>query len=273
MIKHKGKKNILLHSGRIYTQNPTTPFYQAMVIADGKIAWLGNDNDLYAIPTNKYDILDLQGKTVLPSFCDAHMHFTFWAFSLIRLDLDGCRSYREVLRKIKDYAKTLKRGEWLVGRGWQPIQWKKQIQPHKKDLDKIIPNNPVALLSKDEHAVWVNSKTLKLAGIDKNSADPAGGKIDKDAKGEPTGILLANAAEIVYRILPPPGGSKARKAIAAAQTKAHSLGITAVGSFDSIDGFAAVQKYNQEHGLKLRVSWMKYCAWESEPVLVMIISG
>jgi predicted amidohydrolase YtcJ len=254
MIRHKGKKNTLLHSGRIYTQNPSAPFYQAMVIADGKIAWLGNNSDLYAIPSDKYDILDLSGKTVLPSFCDAHMHFAFWAFSLIRLDLDGCGSYQEVLRRIKAYAKSLKRGEWLVGKGWQPIQWEKQVEPHKKDLDKIFPNNPVALLSKDEHAVWVNSKTLMLAGIYNSSADPVGGKIARDAGGEPTGILLANAAELVYKIMPPPGGSKGQKAIASAQIQAHSLGITSVGSFDSIEGFAAVQKYNQEHGLKLRVS-------------------
>lgn len=245
---------MLLHSGRIYTQNPITPFYQAMIIADGKIAWLGNNHDLYAIPSDKYDIFDLGGRTVLPSFCDAHMHLAFWAFSLIRLDLDGCRSYREVLAKIRAMAANLKRGEWLVGKGWQPIQWKKPVQPGKQDLDKIIRNHPVALLSKDEHAVWVNSKTLKILGIDRNSADPAGGRIDRDPGGEPTGILLANAAELVYKIMPPPQGAKATRAIKAAQDKAHSLGITAVGSFDSIEGFAAVQKFYQEHGFKLRIS-------------------
>jgi len=254
MNKSNMNKNLLLHSGRIYTQNPRSPFYQALIIANGRIAWLGNNDDLYAVPSDQYEIIDLEGKTVLPAFCDAHMHFAFWAFSMIRLDLDGCSSYRAVLHKVRTHAKILERGEWLIARGWQPLQWRENIIPHKKDLDKILPDIPAVLFSKDEHQAWVNSKLLQLAGIEKSTPDLRGGEIVRDESGEPTGILKANAVNPIYKIMPIPNKPKAMAAIENAQKIAHSLGITAAASFDSINGFSTLQEYRQRRNLKLRIS-------------------
>jgi predicted amidohydrolase YtcJ len=254
MISGTPKKNMLLHSGRIYTQNPEHPFFEAVAIADGRIIWLGLNDDLYKIPPDKFEIIDLKGKTVLPSFCDAHLHFVFWALSLTRLDLDGCKSYNEVLNRIKKAAKTLKKNEWLIGKGWQRDHWTRNVWPHKRDLDMIVLNNPVALLSKDEHLTWTNTIGLKKANITANTPDPSGGVIVRDEHGELTGILKETASHLFFDKVPRPVGSKAFNAIDQAQNLAHSLGITSIGCFDGISGFTTLQQYHRKHGLKLRIN-------------------
>jgi len=248
------KKNIILHSGNIYTQNPKYPFCQAVAFAGGRIVWMGSNDDLYKLPPEKFEIIDLHGKTVLPSFCDAHVHFVFWALSLTRLDLDGCKSYNEVLNRIKKASKSLKKNEWLIGKGWRRDQWTRDVWPHKRDLDMIVPNNPVALLSKDEHLTWTNTAGLKKTKISTNTPNPSGGEISRDEHGELTGILKETASHQFFDNVPKPVGSKAFMAVQQAQELAHSLGITSVGCFDGISGFSTLQQYHQKHGLKLRVS-------------------
>ncbi|MBD3219031.1 MAG: amidohydrolase family protein, partial [candidate division Zixibacteria bacterium] len=123
MTKSRIKENLLFHNGRIYTQAPEKPFCQALGIIDGKIAWMGMDDDLYQLPPDKFKIINLHGRIVLPSFFEAHMHFAFWAWSLGHIDLSECWSYDETLRTIRKSMRRLKRGEWLVGRGWFRDGW------------------------------------------------------------------------------------------------------------------------------------------------------
>ncbi len=246
-------KNYLFHNARIYTQDKSHPFYQAMAVMNGRIVWLGMEDDLYHLPSEKFEIIDLLGKTVLPSFCDAHMHFVFWALSLARVDLRGCKTYQEALNRLEKRAKELKKNEWLVGQGWHKDSWKKSVWPHKKDLDKIAPHNPAAVFSYDEHSLWANSLALKKAGIDSKTENPQGGEIVRDDSGEATGILKETAMGLVHDIVPGKSEKTAMKLIAEAQQKLHTLGITSLGGFDSIDGFGLMQKYHLERGLKVRI--------------------
>ncbi|HDS01203.1 MAG TPA: amidohydrolase, partial [candidate division Zixibacteria bacterium] len=254
MNKERKTENLLLYNGRIYTQVPEAPFYQALGIAGGKIVWLGMDDELYQLPPDKFKIINLRGKTVLPSFFEAHMHFAFWAWSLGYIELSGCKSYQETLRAIKSRSQELERGQWLVGQGWFKDGWENPVWPHKKDLDRLVPNHPAVMMSRDQHAIWVNSRALLKAGIRADTPDPRGGEIVRDESGEPTGILKDTAAQQVYRIMKPPTDVRGSLLLKTAEMHAHSLGITGVASFDSIDGFRRVQSFHRKIGLKLRVS-------------------
>lgn len=271
-INHNSK-NLLLHSGRIYTQDPEYPFFQAMAIADGRIQWLGNNDDLYAIPSDRYEIIDLAGQTVLPGFCDAHMHFGYWAATLDQINVHGCKSYRQVLNKLKQAAQNLKRGEWLTGTGWQHDQWKEGVWPHRDDLDKIAPANPAAISSHDEHCMWLNSAALKKIKIDENTADPEGGEISRDKNGRLTGILKEKATGMAYRSIPHPKGKKAHDLLERAQRKCHQLGITALSSFDSVEGFHALQEYHRKTGFKLRIAYYLPSRFLDEAVTLGLVSG
>ncbi|MBD3216967.1 MAG: amidohydrolase family protein, partial [candidate division Zixibacteria bacterium] len=178
----------------------------------------------------------------------------FWAWSLGHIDLSECWSYDETLRTIRKSMRRLKRGEWLVGRGWFRDGWENPAWPHKKDLDKIAPNHPAVMMNRDQHAIWVNSKALKMAGITADTPDPKGGEIVRDPSGEPTGILKDTAAQPVYKRMKSPTGKRAMELLKNAVDHAHALGITGVASFDSIDGFKKVQEFHRKYGLGLRLN-------------------
>jgi len=255
MPESETKRNILFHSGHIYTQDPGQPYCQAMVIANGRVQWLGNNDDLFAVPADSYAIADLGGRMVLPGFCDAHMHYVFWAQSRSCVNLDGCRSYREVLNKIGTYAAKLAKGEWLVGQGWQKDQWSRPIWPNRSDLDRVTGNRPAAIFSRDEHLLWVNSVALERGRITADTADPAGGEIARDSSGQPTGILKEKAASLIWRIVPNPSERRTLNALAQAEEECHALGITALSSFDTLDNFSLLQTYHQRRGCRLRIAY------------------
>ena len=250
---YTGRRKFLLHSGNIRTLDPTYPRAQAMVIDGSEITWLGNNDDIVAIPLDEYQLINLSGRTVLPSFTDAHVHFAFFAQSLVNLNLDGCKSYREALGRIRKFAAKLSKNEWLIGKGWSKDSWKDARLPHKSDLDKIIPNNPAAIFSKDEHLLWTNSLGLKIGGIDSAALDPDGGRIARDKNGEPTGILMENACALVLRHCRRLSKKKAFDLINNAITECHKKGVTSVGNFDDIENFALLQDYHNRKNLKIRI--------------------
>jgi len=247
------QEKLLLHSGKIRTFDPSHPMAEALVIDNGKIRWIGKNEDIIGIPADEYRLINLGGRTVIPSFGDAHVHFAFFAQSLSNLNLDGCKSYGEALKRVEAYASKLKKGEWLLGKGWRKDDWPDSRWPHKANLDKIAPDNPAALYSHDEHVLWTNSLGLKIGGVDRNTADPVGGEIDRDSSGNPTGILRENACDYVYRHHKKPSKSKVLRLIDEAQRYCHSKGVTALGNFDGIDNFEMLQEYHNKYGLKLRI--------------------
>jgi predicted amidohydrolase YtcJ len=252
-MRRKSYTKLLFHSGRIRTLDPAHPTAQAIVIDGSQITWTGLNKDILGVPVDEYKLINLCGMTVLPSFGDAHVHFAFFAQSLSNVDLDGCASYREALQRVRKYASGMSKGAWIVGKGWSKDRWDDGGTPHKDDLDRIAPDNPAAILSKDEHLLWTNSLGLKMAGIDATTPDPAGGKIDRDDRDEPTGVLLENAVFYVYRISSRPSKRDAFRMIGKAISHCHSLGVTSLGNFDDIDNFGLLQEYHHKKGLKLRI--------------------
>lgn len=172
--------------------------------------------------------IDGKGATLLPGLTDAHGHVLGLGLNLMRVDLRGIDSLEGTMKKISEYAKANSELRWIQGRGWNQVLWAKKEFPTKQMLDAIISDRPVWLSRIDGHAGWANSKALKLAGITKDTADPAGGKIIKDANGEPTGVLIDAAMDMVESKIPELNSMERRTALEMAFDHMLELGITSV---------------------------------------------
>jgi hypothetical protein len=240
---------LLLHNARIHTQNPAQPTASALVIDRERIIAVGETDYLF----NQYPRAkgqDMRGRVIVPGLTDAHIHLKHYALSLQKIDCEvGAKE--ECLRRIAERVKTAKPGEWILGHGWNQNVW--GGWPSASELDSIAPNNPVYLTVKSLHAAWANTQALKLAGITASTPDPHNGQIQRDARGDATGILLETAMELVNRVIPPPTLNEIADAIEKAQPILWRMGLTGIHDFDRRDSFMALQKLHAEHKLKLRV--------------------
>jgi predicted amidohydrolase YtcJ len=245
-------RNLIFVNGNIYTLEKDNPKVSALAIWNRKILAVGDDFFIKKLKNRNSEIIDLKGKTVIPAFCDCHTHFLNFALDFESVDLTKVKTYPEGLNKIREKIKKLKPGEWVLGKGWDKNIW--GVMPQKDDLDKISPKNPVALYSKDQHFYWVNSLTLDLAKIDKNSPDPFGGKIDKDnLTGEPTGILKENACDLIKPFFPEETFENLQRFFKKAVKIAYSYGVTSIHNFEGEKRFRFLQKLQQKEKLPLRI--------------------
>ncbi|MFI5104065.1 MAG: amidohydrolase, partial [Terriglobales bacterium] len=166
---------------------------QALAVAGGKIIAVGSDIEIQKFKGPKTEVIDLGGHFVMPGFNDAHVHLGSGGFEKLNVDLVGTKSLDEMKERIAARAKTAGAGEWVVGRGWDHTLWTIQETPTRADIDAVTGDHPAIFNRVDGHIAIANSAALKAAGITSATADPHGGKIDRDAKGEPTGILRETA--------------------------------------------------------------------------------
>ncbi|RMD91301.1 MAG: amidohydrolase, partial [Calditrichaeota bacterium] len=230
----KQKADLVLKNGIIYTVDENNSKAEAIAIAGDKILAVGSNADIEEYVDDNTQVIDLQRKTVVPGFVDAHYHFLGVGRREFQLNLDGTRSLEEFLARVKAEAEKTPEGEWIRGRGWIEEDWLIKEFPTRWDLDKVAPNHLVFLGRADGHSAVVNSLTLQKAGITKDTPDPEGGQILRDpSTGEPNGMLLDNAMELVTRLMPPDTSEEmirkyARKAndiaIAYGLTQIHDMG-------------------------------------------------
>ncbi len=261
-------KDLMLLNGKIYTMNPRRPQAEAVAVRNSKIIAVGRTSDVENLGKRNFKVINLQGKVVVPGFIDGHTHFLSFALSLNQVNLDQITSFDQVLSQIKTVARKLRPKEWLLGRGWDKNILKKGGTFNKEVLDKLCPNNPVALRSKDHHLLWVNSLALKLAGIDRYKENPPGGEIERDPISlEPTGILKENACELVWKKIPSPSPEKHRRLLKEAIKRANSLGLTGIHNFEEQKAVFFFQEFLKDEELSLRV-----CFWISKEDLDSAIS-
>lgn len=196
--------------------------FRQMMIEDDKIVAIGN---AIAIPEG-VQVIDAQGKTVLPGLIDAHGHILGLGQGLFEIDLRGTRSEAEAIKRVKDFIGLNPQADWVVGRGWNQVLWDNQQFPSKSSLDALNIDKPIVLSRIDGHASWVNSAALQVAGIDSATTSPSGGEIVKDAQGQPTGLLIDNAMYIVEKNIPPVDDRLLAKYLDKASEHLLSLGIT-----------------------------------------------
>ena len=256
MVEDTRMKNLMLLNGNIYTMNPQLPKAEAVAVKDSKIIALGKNSDVENLGRKDFRVIDLEGKTVLPGLTDCHTHMLSFAHGLGRVDLHGIDSDEEILATIESFSKKLKPDEWLLGAGWDKNIIGDQSIFSRQSLDRIWPQAPAALQSKDQHVLWVNSKALRFAGVDKTTSDPRGGKIDKDrTTGEPTGILKEKACNLVWDRVPPPARASSEKLLREAMRIANSYGLTGVQNHDDPGAFELFDSLQSDGVLTLRAAF------------------
>src|SRR5437762_1483562 len=198
-------------NGNIYTVNDKQPFAQAIAVKGDRIIFVGANADAEQFRGDKTRIVDLAGKTVTPGFTDSHCHIFGIGEREMTLNLEGTNTREDFLAKVKERVVQTERDKWITGRGWIETFWKPPQFPTRADLDKIAPDNPVFLTRADGHAAVVNSAALKLANIDHHTPDPFGGQILK-TNGDPNGMLLDNAMDLVAKNIPKPTEAETEQA-------------------------------------------------------------
>src|SRR5437879_30391 len=193
-----GAESVVLVTGNVYTAGDRKPRAQAVVAAHGRSLYVGANADALRRAPPGARRMDMHGLTVLPGLTDAHAHLAGIGFRELSFNLEGTTSVAELKSRVRQRAAEGKPGEWITGRGWIESRWTPASFPTKADLDEVAADRPVLLERADGHAIVVNSLALELAAVDRNTHDPTGGRILKDAvTGEPTGMLIDNAMELV----------------------------------------------------------------------------
>ena len=195
--------DVIFLNGNIYTVNEKQPHAEAIAIKNDRIVFVGSNAEAKELQTDPTHIVDLRGRTVVPGLTDSHCHIFGIGERELTLNLEGTNTLEDFLAKVKARVAQTPRDKWITGRGWIETFWKPPRFPTRADLDKIAPDNPVFLTRADGHAAVVNSAALRLAKIEKNTPDPFGGQILK-TNGEPNGMLLDNAMDLVAKNIPPP---------------------------------------------------------------------
>jgi len=245
--------DVVIKNANIRTMDDKRSIVRAMAVANGRIIALGSDAEMAKLIGPKTNVIDAGGKTVVPGFNDAHLHFVPGGEQLSLVDLRSSQSPEEFAQRIKDYSAKLKAGEWITGGRWDHENWKPANLPTKELIDRVTPNNPVFVNRLDGHMAVANSLALKLAGVTKDTKDVPGGVIVRDANGEPTGVLKDAAMGLVSRVIPDPTFAQRLAAAEAATNYAASLGVTSAQDMQANQNLAIYQALLQEGKLKTRL--------------------
>jgi predicted amidohydrolase YtcJ len=232
---------------------------QAIAVGDGKILAIGSNEAIRKLKGGKTQVVDLGGRFVMPGFNDAHLHLASGGFEKLNVDLVGSTSLKDMQDRIAARAKISAPGEWILGAGWDHTKWREVKTPTRQELDAVTGDHPAIFTRVDGHIAVANTAALKASGVTTQTKDPQGGKIDRDANGEPTGILREGAQELVQDKIPRPTPSQHRKAMELALADAAQWGITSAQSFDDWEDFLALQEIERDGKLTLRVSeWLPF---------------
>jgi predicted amidohydrolase YtcJ len=243
---------LILFNARIYTQDDNRPFATAIAIRDDRIVAVGDDADILALSSSEDQIRNLQGKTILPGLVDAHIHLQGYALGLQKINCET-NTLQECLQRVHQKALQTPPGEWILGHGWNHNDWPEGYGTAQV-LDQVSTDHPAYLTAKSLHAGWANSLALQKAGITSDTPDSQDHMIQRDGKGNPTGILLENAMALVENVIPHPSISTIRNAICSAQNQLWQMGITGVHDYDGIDCFLSLQQIQADGQLHLRVA-------------------
>jgi predicted amidohydrolase YtcJ len=240
------RADLILTNAAVTTMAPGRPRAEALAIAAGKIVFVGDDRKALQRRGPSTRVVDLGGRLVLPAFQDSHIHLIAGGVELGLCDLNGLRTREEVLTKVQEYAAAHPDDAWITGGGWD-LPLFPQANPRKEDLDAVVPGRPVVLDSADGHSAWVNSRALALAGISRDTPDPAGGRIERDPKsGAPTGTLRESAADLVQRLVPELSPADHIRGLRAGLALANRFGIASIieasAGPETLDAYAALDK-------------------------------
>jgi predicted amidohydrolase YtcJ len=217
--------DLLLTRARVYTLHSARPWAEAVAIKNGRIVGVGALSDIQAWRGPRTEVIELEGCMLLPGFQDAHIHPLHGGIVQSQCELHDVQGQDNYLKRIARYAAEHTDEPWILGGGWSMEDFPGGT-PHRSLLDSIVTDRPVFLPNRDWHGAWVNSVALQLAGIDRATPDPSGGRIERDPDEEPSGTLHEHAMDLVERLIPPPTPEQREDGLRVAQRQLHALGVT-----------------------------------------------
>jgi predicted amidohydrolase YtcJ len=220
--------DLIVTNARIYTVDDARPTAAALAVKDGRVQYVGSEAEVLALRGPSTRVLDAHGNTVVPGIVDGHAHLLGLGFSLANVNLADTRSYDEVIRRVVERLPGTAPGRWIQGRGWDQNKWGDTRFPTHEALSRATPNNPVALERIDGHAILANAAAMKAAGVTAATKDPTGGRLERTAAGEPTGVFVDNAKSLIERVIPSPSKDEVRQATLAAIKEAQRFGLVGV---------------------------------------------
>ncbi len=249
-------------NGRIYTNDPESPWASAMLVRGEKILAVGDDDEVTALADKGAQIVDLEKHFVMPGFNDAHVHLGGAGEDWLAVRLNGVQSVAELQKRVADGVARHKEGEWITGSGWDHTFWPDKKFPNRQQLDAVSPKNPLILTHISGHVAVANSLALQLAGITKATPNPAGGEIEKDDAGEPTGMLKEGAAmKLVWSKIPSPTMEQRRKGIDLALADVAKNGVTSVQDNSAWEDFLTYRAIKNDGKLSVRITeWLPFAA-------------
>ncbi len=236
---------LALLNATIWTGDPDNPTAEAILIQGDRIVAIGSSSSIRP-QIGQARVIDATGRFVVPGFIDSHDHFLGGGFKLSSVQLRDADTPEEFARRIGEFAKTVPEGAWITGGDWDHQLWGGEL-PHRAMVDELTPAHPVWVNRLDGHMALANSLALELAGVTRDTADVAGGTIERNGNGDPTGVLKDNAMNLVFDVLPPPDDAAYDRALEAATSHLAAQGVTSVHHMGSWDTLAVLQRV-RDHG-------------------------
>ena len=220
--------DLIVTHAKIYTVDDAHPFVSAMAVRDGRIQFVGSEREALLLRGPSTRVVDAGGQTIIPGMIDSHAHLFGLGTFLRNLDVTDTRSYDAIVSRVAARVKDAAANRWILGRGWDQNKWGDTRFPTHDALTRISPNNPVVLERVDGHAILANAAAMRAAGVTAATKDPAGGRIERSANGEPTGVFVDNAMALVDKAIPPLSHDDMRAATLAAIAEANRYGLVGV---------------------------------------------
>lgn len=232
-IMEDGPATLIFINGKIYTLvgahgDKPGRIDEAIAIRGDRILATGSTRDMLRFRGDQTRVIDLKGAMVVPGLTDAHVHLAGLGRARRQLDLVGTTSVQDIQNRLKEYATKHPDLSWILGRGWDQNDWPIKKMPHRRDLDAVVSDRPVYLTRIDGHAAWANSRALEIAGITRDTPDPEGGRILRDAEGNPTGVLIDSAMNLVRSVIPEPTVEEVMDDLRAGARACAEVGLTSI---------------------------------------------
>lgn len=256
--------DLLIVNAAVRTLDPAQPQAEALAVFGNRIVAVGRSAELRALAGPNTRVIDAAGRSVLPGFNDAHVHWLSGGFALTNVDLRDAATPAAFARRIGDFAKTLPKGRWILGGDWDHEKFPAAPLPTKDWIDALTPDHPVFVSRTDGHMALANSLALRLARITRDTPEPPGGVIVRDARGEPTGILKDAAMSLVEAVIPPRSWDEKLAAARAATEHAARLGVTSVQDMSADEDVGLYQFLLERGELKTRIYAVRsILSWET----------
>jgi predicted amidohydrolase YtcJ len=259
------KADVIFVHANVYTGVPSNTQFssilreEAIAVRGDRIQAVGKNVDIQKLKGPETQVIDLGGHFVMPGFDDAHLHLADAGMQRLNVDLTGVKTLDEFRERVLAKVEKAKPGEWILGGGWDETMWPVKTLPSRWDLDEVSGGHPVFLDRVDGHLVVANTRALQLANVTLASRDPEGGKIDRDANGQPTGILRDTAQHAVLAVIPQPTHDGRRRGIEVALADLAEHGVTSAQDYSTWEDFQIYEELEKEGKLTARISeWLPF---------------